>query len=186
MMRACQPSSLALSAPSLTIRLGLVKSERGIVNLLQWLARHNAELLRERCDLPLLYDSGVYYQREDEETFLDYVNLLEQGHEDCDGLAAARAGELIARGYRALRPEDGGFELAQRLRPESIPAWVQLRTRGSHGASNLYHCIVLYRVGHEAWNDDPSARLGMFAEPRNPYNTRPAGAFIEGAARRRP
>src|SRR5688500_19684237 len=53
--------------------------------------------------LPLLYDAGVVYRRELDETWCDFLNMLAQGHEDCDGLAAARAGELLARGWAADR-----------------------------------------------------------------------------------
>jgi hypothetical protein len=89
------------------------------------------------------------------------VNLLAQGHEDCDGLAAARAGELLARGWKALRAGDEGFELARRLRPASIRAEVMLTTRSEPNNPGLYHCIVRYRLGDRWFRDDPSARLGM-------------------------
>jgi hypothetical protein len=150
----------------------VTKTEQGFVDLLNWLARHNALLLGERCDLPLLYQSGVVYQREPTEVWCDFLAMLEQGHEDCDGLAAARAGELMARGVDAMTPEDGGFALAQGLGLQSIPAWVTLRTRGAWGGpGNLYHCVVLYKVGETWWRDDPSARLGMYPDGRrHPYN----------------
>ena len=165
-----QPTALALSARPMPILVKLTKSEKGLVHLLNFLAEHNARLLEERPDLPLLYESGVRYQREWPEAWLDFLAMLEQGHEDCDGLAAARACELRARGWRAMSPEDGGFELAQRLRPATIPAWVVLRTRGAHGKPGMYHCIVLYRLGETWWRDDPSARLGMFPDgDRHPY-----------------
>lgn len=169
--RGRQPTALALSARPMSILVKLTKSEKGLVHLLNFLAQHNARLLEERPDLPLLYESGVRYEREYPEAWLDYLAMLEQGHEDCDGLAAARAGELLARGWRAMSPEDGGYALAMRLQPESIPAWVVLRTRGQHGAkAGMYHCVVLYRVGETWWRDDPSARLGMFPDgDRHPY-----------------
>ena len=59
-----RPTDLALSARPLSIELRVTKTEKGLVELLNWLARHNARLLRERPDLPLLYESGVRYQRE--------------------------------------------------------------------------------------------------------------------------
>ncbi len=168
-MAPAAPSPLALSARPMSIVMRVTKTERGLAGLLTWLARHNAELLRERPDLPLLYDSGVRYEREEVETWSDYLATLEAGHEDCDALAAARAGELLARGHRALTEVDGGFDEARRLRLPSIPAWVVLRTKGDLGLPNLYHCIVLYRVGNTWWRDDPSARLGMLPTPRHPY-----------------
>ncbi len=157
------------------ILVKLTKSEKGLVNLLNFIAKHNARLLAERPDLPLLYESGVRYEREWPEVWCDFLAMLEQGHEDCDGLAAARAGELMARGWAAMTPEDGGFALAERLRPASIPACVILRTKGEHGRPATYHCLVLYKIGETWWRDDPSARLGMFADgDRHPYRDRQA------------
>ena len=143
------------------IAVKLAFDEMGALRLLNWLARENAIILRARPDLPLLYDSGVVYRREQDETWCDYLNMLAQGHEDCDGLAAARAGELLARGYRALRPGDGGYEQARRLRLSSIHAEPMLRTRSREDEPGLYHVIVRYRVGNRWYRDDPSARLGM-------------------------
>jgi hypothetical protein len=143
------------------IAVKLAFDEQAALRLLNWLAAENAILLRARPDLPLLYDSGVVYRREADETWSDYLNLLVQGHEDCDALAAARAGELLARGWKALAPEDGGFDEARRRRPESIPAEVLLRTRARPDEPGLYHCVVRHRVGRTWHRDDPSARLGM-------------------------
>ena len=143
------------------IAVKLAFDEQAALRLLNWLAQENALLLRARPELPLLYDSGVVYQRETDETWCDYLNMLAQGHEDCDGLASARAGELIAKGWAALRPGDGGHAEAQRRRPASIPAEVMLTTRSTADAPGLYHCIVRYRVGTRWHRDDPSKRLGM-------------------------
>jgi len=144
------------------IAVKLAFDERGALRLLNWLARENARILRERPELPGLYDSGVVYRREVDETWCDYINLLAQGWEDCDGLAAARAGELLARGVQALRPRDPGFRAAKRLRLTTVQAEVMLRTRARPDEIGLYHCIVRYRVGRRWYRDDPSARLGMY------------------------
>lgn len=143
------------------IALQLAFEEAAFVRLLNWLAHENAILLKERPELPLLYDSRVRYAREDDETWCDYINMLTRGQEDCDGLAAARAGELLARGYHALSPGDGGYELATRLKLKTIPALVYLRTRSREGETGLYHCLVRYTVAGQVYEDDPSARLGM-------------------------
>ena len=143
------------------IAVKLAFDEQAALRLLNWLARENAILLRAQPSLPLLYDSGVVYRRETDETWCDYINMLAQGHEDCDGLAAARAGELQALGWKALRPGDGGYDEARRRRPVSIPAEVMLKTRSSTDSPGLYHCIVRYRVGTTWHRDDPSKRLGM-------------------------
>lgn len=139
----------------------LAFDEKAAVRLLNWLALENATILRARPDLPGLYASGVRYRRETDEVWCDYLNMLAQGHEDCDGLAAARAGELIARGHRALRPNDGGYAVARRMKLKRIESQVLLLTRGKPDRPGLYHCIVRYRVGKRWFRDDPSARLGM-------------------------
>jgi hypothetical protein len=143
------------------IAVKLAFDERGALRLLNWLAQENAILLRAQPDLPLLYDSGVTYRRETDETWCDFLNMLAQGHEDCDGLASARAGELLARGWRALRPGDDGYDDAVRERPASIPAEVMLTTRSRPDNPGLYHCVVRYQVAGRWRRDDPSARLGM-------------------------
>jgi hypothetical protein len=94
----------------------------------------------------------------------DYIQLLAQGWEDCDALAAARAGELIARGWRALAPSDPGYAAARAARLESIPSEVALTTQIKKGEHGLYHCVVRYVVNGTTWFDDPSARLGMLPE----------------------
>src|SRR5690349_24078774 len=103
-------------AAAMRIAVKLAFDERAALRLLNWLAQENAILLRAQPDLPLLYDSGVTYRRELDETWCDFLNMLAQGHEDCDGLAAARAGELVAGGGRALRLGDDGYAEAQRDR----------------------------------------------------------------------
>jgi hypothetical protein len=151
----------------MNITVALAFSEVDAVSLLNWLARTNSRILRENPALPGLYPSGVVYKRETEETWSDYVNLLAQGWEDCDSLAAARAGELLARGWKALQPGDGGYAEAKRRKLASIPAEVFLRTRSKPDQPGLYHCLVRYRLGRMWHYDDPSARLGMLDQRLN-------------------
>ena len=143
------------------ITVALAFSERDAVSLLNWLARVNARILQENPGLPGLYQARVVYKRETTETWSDYINLLAQGWEDCDSLAAARAGEILARGSKALSSGDGGYKEAKRLRLRRIRAEVFLRTRSHPDEPGLYHCLVRYRVGGRWYFDDPSARLGM-------------------------
>ena len=145
----------------MNITVALAFSEVDAVSLLNWLARTNRRILLENPALPGLYQSGVVYKRETEETWSDYVNLLAQGWEDCDSLAAARAGELLARGWKALLPGDGGYAEAKRRKLTRISAEVFLRTRSKPDQPGLYHCLVRYRLGRKWHYDDPSARLGM-------------------------
>ncbi len=149
------------------IKVALTFNERDAVSLLNWLARCNARLLRERPSLPLLYATSVKYGREEEELWSDYIQLLAQGWEDCDALASARAGELIARGWKALSPRDPGYASAKAAGLTTIPAEVALTTSVREGEHGLYHCVVRYVVNGTAWYDDPSARLGMLPERLN-------------------
>jgi hypothetical protein len=146
------------------IAVELAFDEMAAVRLLNWLARENAIIIASMPGLPYLYESGVFYRREKEEVWSDYLNLLGQGHEDCDALAAARAGEIMARGWRALSPRlgDYGWRLARDLRLRRIYAEVVLRTRTVPGETGMYHCIPRYRIAGRWYYDDPSARLGMY------------------------
>ena len=169
------------------IMVKLAFQEEGALRLLNWLAKENARILsvydrraRKRGEAPLpgLYESGVRYEPEKGEIWCDYLNLLAERHEDCDALSSARAGELIARGWRALSPRnandpvrypgDQGYRLARRLRPRTIPAEVMLTTTAEPGRPGLYHCIVRYWINGREFRDDPSARLGMLGNPDSP------------------
>ena len=145
------------------IAVELAFDEKAAVRLLNWLAGENRRIFWGEPSLPNLYDAGVVYRRETEETWSDAINLLLQGHEDCDALAAYRAGELQARGYKALSIARGdyGAREARARRLRHIDARVVLRTRSDPGKPGMYHCIVKYRVGRRWYYDDPSIRLGM-------------------------
>lgn len=163
-----------------TVRLAF--AEGSALRLLNWLAAENARmiralderaLLRGESGIPGIYESGVVYRPEAEEIWSDALMTMVEGHEDCDALAAWRAGELLARGAAALRPHDprdpvrypgdGGFEEAMAQGLPSIPAEVYLSTNGEKFDTNLYHCVVRYNVGGRWYADDPSARLGMLS-----------------------
>jgi hypothetical protein len=144
------------------IRISFGLGEKQSCRLLNWLVWWNRQVLRLMPEIPLLYQSDVYYQRESEETWSDSFFLHLQGWEDCDALAATRAAELWTRGWRALEPDEPGYAEARALGLNSIEAEVVLRTRNGV----LYHCIVRYKVGTTYYYDDPSARLGMFGGKR--------------------
>lgn len=135
--------------------------EGAALRLLNWLAMENALIHQAQPGLPLLYDSGVVYVRDDRETWSDYLYILAANQDDCDGLAAARAGELLAFGTQAIRPGDEGYEAARAQPLDTIPAEVLLLTLAAPGEAGLYHCIVRYAIGGRWYRDDPSARLGM-------------------------
>ena len=135
-----------------------------VMSLCNVIAMMNASLMLRYPRLPLLYDSGVIYNREAGESFRDVVHLYQAGVDDCDTLAPARVGELLARGYKALAPGDTGYDLAQRLKPRSIRAWCFFTTRDDMEGPGpkLWHVEVAYELGGRDWHDDPSARLGMY------------------------
>jgi hypothetical protein len=145
------------------IRVELTFDEAAVARLLEWLADVNHRLMLASPSMPLLYDSGVVYQRELRERFSDYAHVLLRGHDDCDSLAAARVGELRARGWRALRPGEGGYEIAQVTRPKTIPARIVIRTRRPKDDPGQYHVLLNYQLGGTTFYDDPSARLGMYS-----------------------
>lgn len=135
--------------------------EDRVLRLLGWLAHENALILRGNASLPLLYDSNIVYAPERGEVFSDVTHTLLAGQEDCDALAAYRAGELVARGSAALFRGEPGFGVARKRRLRTIHAEPMLTTRTSPGERGLFHCIVRYRIGKRWYRDDPSERLGM-------------------------
>lgn len=136
------------------------------LSLANWLARWNATLLRLTPGLPHLYDTNVEYARETIETWSDYTSVLAQGWEDCDSLAAAYAGLLLARGWRALRPGDPGYTMARAQNLKTIPAEVIFHTYTRRNEPGLTHVLVRYHVGGKTYFEDPSARLGMYGGKR--------------------
>lgn len=143
------------------IVLHIAWHDQELVRTLNFLARIGARQLRADPSLPLLRDSGVIYQREREETFRDVIEVLKAGEEDCDSLSAYDAAEKLARGWRALRPHDPGFEAARRARLSSIKAEVYMVSRTAPNQPGPAHAVVRYQVGGVWHACDPSAQLGM-------------------------
>lgn len=116
------------------------------------IARHNARMIVER-KLPPLYYSGIrYYVEGLPERWLDYPQQLIEKRDDCEGLAATRAGELIVQGY------DAHVELR---RIDALHAG-QGGANARGGGGRTFHAITRVNLpgGRKAY-DDPSARLGM-------------------------
>lgn len=129
------------------------------------IARHNARRIQAK-GLPPLYESGVVYKVEGSpELWWDYEEQLATGHDDCEGLAATRAGELMLQGYDA------------KVWTREIPKPTQFA--GGKPGGRLFHAIT--RVDGK-WDesgeyrplkapdgtpiyDDPSVRLGMPVPP---------------------
>jgi len=99
--------------------------------------------------VPLLYRSGVRYQRDPEradigEIWCDAPTILKAGHDDCEGLASFLAAEMRVKGPNS--------EVRER-----VPlACVRLKTTSLPG---MLHAIVYDPASKRIW--DPSRRLGM-------------------------
>ena len=122
-------------------------ADAAVCVLLEALTRINL-LTRRWCaatgaPLPLLYNSGVRYQRENyalrEENWLDVLELYRLGFGDCEDLACARASELQEMGEAAT---------------------AQAVAKRRRNGTRLLHVIVKRADGS---TEDPSRRLGMKA-----------------------
>lgn len=118
-----------------------------VVDIGDAIARHNAGQVR-RGEVPRLYESGVRYVTEGSpEQWLDAREIVRVGADDCEGLAAYRAGELLAN----------GVEAGVAVRKIDAP-----NVMGGTGRGRLFHAITKVRgPGGKVLYDDPSANLGM-------------------------
>lgn len=130
------------------------------------IAYHNARRMKELgpTKIPPIYQSGVVYRIEGApELWWDAEEIVAQGFDDCEGLAAYRAGELIQNGY------DAGVAVRR------IDAHM-VGKPGRSGGGRQYHAITRVDMPDgRVLYDDPSMRLGMPC---------PA-AYIEWADKRR-
>ena len=112
------------------------------------MAKHNAQIMALGL-VPPLYRSGVRYKIEGApEKWMDAIEANIQGFDDCEGLAAYRAGELQRDGYDA--------SVAVREIPTQAAAGM------GGGGGKLYHAITEIKMPDgKVVYDDPSARLGM-------------------------
>ncbi len=113
-----------------------IHEARSVVqSLVDALTKTNVGYLRDHPNAPLLYNSGVYYCRDDrgrEKQWWDIPAVLANRCADCKALAAYRAAELIVHG---------------------IPAEALVTTQDGV----LFHVVV--RIGTTI--EDPSELLGM-------------------------
>ena len=98
---------------------------------------------------PLLYASGVAYERDPErrewsEKWLDIPSILKSGFDDCEGLSAFLAAEMRVRAPNSVSPK------------KHPTAAVMLKRTGRRG---MWHAIVVDKTTGERW--DPSRQLGM-------------------------
>lgn len=136
-------------AMKLVVNLG-AKQERWLrrSRMLAWaiypilcaLVRVNRQYLRQ-YNVPRLYDSGVRYQPEPQNTVEEFAAIpvvLERKWGDCDDLAPWRVAELREQGENAKI----------RIQWRALP----------NGNGRLFHIVVRRGDGSI---EDPSARLGM-------------------------
>jgi hypothetical protein len=92
---------------------------RELAPALAGLVAINAGLIRA-LKLPLLYDTGVRYLREEvvhgrpREVWLTAPLIIQRGFGDCEDLAGYRAGELQVQGIQAIaiaKPSSVGFHI---------------------------------------------------------------------------
>ncbi len=120
------------------------QSQDTLALLLECLVQMNEKILRERSDIPLLYDAGVRYDPEPlgQENWQDCVTTWKRGRGDCEDLSAWRAAELRVRMGASAR---------------CIYTWKKL----PNGVL-MYHIKVEYTgADGQRHEEDPSRRLGM-------------------------
>lgn len=98
---------------------------------------------------PLLYRSGVIYDRDPEreaisEEWFDIPTILDVGSDDCEGLSSFLAAEMRVRAPNSVSPT------------KHPAAAVVLKTTARAG---LWHAIVEDKLTGRRW--DPSRHLGM-------------------------
>ena len=112
-------------------------SQKGVLWLMETMIRLNELVLNQFPDTPLLYESGVVYEREDDkEDWQDILHIIASGSGDCEDLACWRAAQLRRMGVRA------GPYITWRKTPRGM----------------IYHALVRLPSGKI---EDPSLALGM-------------------------
>jgi hypothetical protein len=93
--------------------------EIALALLLEGVVRLNCYLIK-RHNLPSIYDSGVRYKRDGSEDWLNVLEIIKRGYDDCEGLASARAAEWrVNRGVPAA-------VIVVRTGPKTLHAMVSL------------------------------------------------------------
>lgn len=125
------------------------------LGFLEWVVATNRAILQAMPWLPRLYDSGVVYKPEpdDEESFVDMLEVLKTGHGDCSHLAAWRTAEMQNDILKAMSlglrgPPSRWPQARAYARPESGLVHVQSRNEPT----------LRYPRGQI---EDPSRFLGM-------------------------
>jgi len=88
-------------------RLSTAEATRAVESFVDGLMYTNIGYLRDHPRTPLIYESGVYYCRDErgkERQWWDIPEVLKNGCADCKALAAWRAAELVVRFGIAAEP----------------------------------------------------------------------------------
>lgn len=131
----------------------------------QAIAYHNANRITTQ-GLPKLYGSGVRYKVEGSpELWWDYEEQLARGHDDCEGLAATRAGELMLEGYDAdvytRLIQKPAASMGGRPGGRLFHAITRVKGKWSGGQYGKGEYVGLLAPDGTPIYDDPSVRLGM-------------------------
>lgn len=118
----------------------LERSRRAITWLMLGLSLVNRDWYLANPSAPRLFTSKVVYRPETTENWQDWPTLLATGAGDCEDLACARIGELMAQGINAL----------------PFITWRQRR------GGTVYHALVRWPDGKI---EDPSLARGMRGAP---------------------
>jgi hypothetical protein len=111
-------------------------------------AINTQQIKRER--LPKLYESGVRYGPENGDLWLDAIGIIRRGVDDCEGLAAYRAAELVNEGHVA--------GVWTRL----VPTGQSRDMGGSGNGGRLFHAVTgVFEPDGRFYVDDPSVACGM-------------------------
>jgi hypothetical protein len=102
--------------------------------------RLNGVYLLSHPNTPRLYQTDVIYRREMPEVWKDIPSIIEDGCDDCEGLACWLAAEL-------------------RIRDKIKGARVALSEQRTRTNRRLWHAIVVDNASRRKW--DPSKKLGM-------------------------
>lgn len=131
----------------------------------QAIAFHNANRILSQ-GLPKLYSSGVRYKVEGApELWWDYEEQLARGHDDCEGLAATRAGELMLEGYDAdvytRLIQKPAASMGGRPGGRLFHAITRVNGKWDSGVYGQGEFVPLRAPDGTPIYDDPSVRLGM-------------------------
>jgi hypothetical protein len=171
-------------------------SQNKLLYALEGMVRANQDYLRAYPETPLLYRSGIRYQREPDgqEEWCDIPNIIAAGWGDCEDLAAWLVAELRekfkmpARPFLRFRKKAGEFHYHALLTIPHHYVWkpvmhpqknIPLLDPQTGRPAAMRAPVFTGKMGEFVF-EDPSARLGMYGGKTNV-----AGAYEQILARGR-